>query len=122
MPFKSIELRHEGFWLLATFIDLYGHRCSIQTSSGAEYTGCWLGRDDGDGNVCRMHLTQELAMDLIPLLQSFALTGHLALPIPGREQAFAREYAENIPLPIRSPTYQDIVDRTKQTPPTEGNL
>jgi len=111
MPFKSIETRHEGFWLLATFTDLYGHNCSIQTSSGAEYLGFWLGRDDVDGTPARMHLTQQMAADLIPLLQSFALTGHLAVPIPGREQALAREYAEAVPLQVNSPPYQDIIDK-----------
>ena len=57
--------------------------CSIQKSSLATEDCIWLGCDhetvDPKGTLCgaRMHLTQSMAADLIPLLQHFVDTGEL---------------------------------------------
>jgi hypothetical protein len=65
------------------FKDRYGADCSIQESSLARERCIWLGCDhetvDQQGRPCgaRMHLTQEMAADLIPLLQNFVATGVL---------------------------------------------
>lgn len=65
------------------FVDRYGEKCSIQKSSIATEDCIWLGCDHErfapDGTACgaRMHLTQEMAADLIPLLQRFVETGEL---------------------------------------------
>jgi hypothetical protein len=65
------------------FKDRYGEKCSIQESSIATEYCIWLGCDhetcDDKGLPCgaRMHLTQEMAADLIPLLQKFVETGIL---------------------------------------------
>lgn len=86
-----------GF-LRADFKDGNGYDCSIQESSAAESAHLWLGVNDpnpvhfpanGTGwhpyplpeNVqctTRMHLTQEQAADLWPLLKRFAETGELS--------------------------------------------
>ncbi len=60
-----------GF-LKGKFKDLYGYDCSIQKSSLATQDCIWLGCK---GN--RMHLTQDMAAELIPLLQHFVETGDL---------------------------------------------
>lgn len=82
---------------IGRFIDRYGVECSIQKSSIATEDCIWLGVNDanpkvllGDGNgwspvplpdgtVCstRMHLTQDMVKDLLPLLIKFAETGEL---------------------------------------------
>lgn len=54
------------------FVDRYGAECSIQESSLATESCVWLGCR---GNMA--HLTQDMAADLIPLLQHFVDTGHL---------------------------------------------
>jgi hypothetical protein len=54
------------------FFDRYNAACSIQKSSLATEDCIWLG---ADGN--RMHLTRQMAADLIPLLQHFVDTGDL---------------------------------------------
>lgn len=60
-----------GF-LRGQFTDRYGFPCSIQKSSLATEDCIWLGRD-----LVRMHLTREMAAELIPLLQHFVETGEL---------------------------------------------
>lgn len=69
-----------GF-LIGEFEDRYGAECSIQESSLATEACVWLGVDkDLNGEIVgkgRMHLTQEMARDLIPVLRYFARTGNL---------------------------------------------
>lgn len=97
----------ERGFAVAGFVDRYGKSCSIQKSSLATEDCIWLGIDDpdpkimasqareyglspGDGTgfvpypvpaavhlTTRMHLTQEMAAALIPLLQRFVETGEL---------------------------------------------
>ena len=87
---------------IAEFTDHYKKRCSVQESSLASYEGHnWLGCDDielkrfepghGWSDVAlehtpmgvthsantRMHLSQSMVRDLLPLLQHFAETGDL---------------------------------------------
>lgn len=69
------------------FKDRYGADCSIQKSSLASENCVWLGCDHetldpttGERCGARMHLTQELAADLIPLLEHFVATGELPPP------------------------------------------
>lgn len=66
------------------FLDLYGSACSIQKSSLASQDCIWLGCDHetihpttGEKCGARMHLTQDMAAALIPLLQRFVDTGEL---------------------------------------------
>jgi hypothetical protein len=72
------------------FEDRYGRKCSIQKSSLATEDAIWLGCDEGihydaAGLVlkepvrcsARMHLDQELAKELIVMLQHFVDTGDL---------------------------------------------
>jgi len=94
----DIALRKTGRgFLIGEFRDGNGEQCSIQESSVATEPYLWLGCDDpnpkyfpGDGtgwhpyplpeNVqcsTRMHLTQEQAAALIPLLQRFVDQGDL---------------------------------------------
>jgi hypothetical protein len=67
----------------AEFVDRYGAKCSIQESSLATEYCIWLGCEsetvDLQGRPCgaRMHVSQELAAELIPLLQVFVATGLL---------------------------------------------
>lgn len=63
-----------GF-LRGEFTDRYGEKCSIQKSSLASEDCIWLGCNRPRG--ARMHLTREMAADLIPLLQHFVETGDL---------------------------------------------
>lgn len=58
---------------IATFQDHYDKPCSIQKSSLATEDCIWLGRSDGDGQ--RMHLTQAMVKELLPMLKSFVKTG-----------------------------------------------
>lgn len=53
-----------------SFIDRYGEKCSIQDSSLATEECIWLGVDSN-----RMHLTVEMAQELIVVLQRFVETG-----------------------------------------------
>jgi hypothetical protein len=82
MPKIKINATSRGF-LRGEFKDRYGEACSIQESSLATESCIWLGCDhetvDKQGAPCgaRMHLTQELATELIPLLQHFVDTGDL---------------------------------------------
>lgn len=65
----------------ADFKDLYGAECSIQRSSLADPPAIWLGQNSGSHHqgecLARMHLTQEMAAALIPLLKKFVETGEL---------------------------------------------
>lgn len=71
-----------GF-LKGRFKDRYGAQCSIQKSSLATEDCIWLGCDhetfDQQCRPCgaRMHLTQQMVADLLPILQHFAETGEL---------------------------------------------
>ena len=58
------------------FWDRYNRPCSIQESSLATEQCIWLGCDEG--NSVRMHLTQAMAAELIPLMQHFVETGRLS--------------------------------------------
>lgn len=75
----------------ADFTDIYGEACSIQDSSLATDDAIWLGIDhinaehmasfagvDPRKLPARMHLSRELAAELIPLLQRFVDTGSIA--------------------------------------------
>ena len=64
------------------FTDLYGSRCSIQESSLATINALWLGVDIGspdysDRKGAHMHIDQDMAAALIPLLKRFVKTGRL---------------------------------------------
>ena len=70
----------------AEFEDRYGQQCSIQKSSLAFEDCIWLGVDkrladkSGDPLVDvndRMHLTQDMVRELLPLLEHFVETGKL---------------------------------------------
>jgi hypothetical protein len=71
-----------GF-LKGKFKDHYGVDCSIQKSSLATEDCIWLGCDKimvgplGQPYKMRMHLTQSMVADLIPILQRFVETGEL---------------------------------------------
>lgn len=66
-----LDTTGRGF-TIGRFKDIYGADCSIQKSSLAEIDALWLGSETG-----RMHITQEMAAALIPLLQAFVETGEL---------------------------------------------
>ena len=74
-----------GF-LKGKFKDRYGEQCSIQKSSLATEDCIWLGQDnptvDAQGRFCgcRMHLTQAMVAELLPMLQHFVETGELPDP------------------------------------------
>lgn len=72
----TIEKTDRGF-RLGKFVDHYRDLCSIQESSLAGEDCIWLGQDEAGGKPARMHLTQEMAAALIPLLQHFVETGEL---------------------------------------------
>jgi len=73
MPLELVETGR-GF-ARAEFADRYNRACSIQESSLATENCLWLGCDEGES--IRMHLTQAMAADLLPLLQRFVETGKL---------------------------------------------
>lgn len=120
--------KNERGLMIGKFTDRYGMECSIQESSLATDTCLWLGLDaanpqimakdaaahgvdpgDGTGWVpypipkevqlaTRMHLTREMARDLIPLLESFARSGLLPnesppAPLNEAQTVCARTYA-----------------------------
>lgn len=82
----------------ADFVDCNGHECSIQKSSAAEQDLLWLGVNEpnpmqfpGNGTgwhpyplpenvqcTTRMHLTQDNAAELWPLLKKFSETGEIS--------------------------------------------
>jgi hypothetical protein len=79
----KIETTERGF-IRGDFLDRYKAACSIQESSLAEEDCIWLGCDHetihhvtGEPCGARMHLTQAMAAELIPLLQVFVETGRL---------------------------------------------
>lgn len=97
---KDIDLRITGReFIRGDFKDGNGVACSIQESSAAEKPYLWLGCNEpnpqqfpGNGTgwhpyalpdnvhcTTRMHLTQEHAAALIPLLQRFVEHGDLQL-------------------------------------------
>jgi hypothetical protein len=67
-----------GFGIVE-FTDRYGSLCSLQESSLATEAAIWLGVDkDFDSGVgTRMHLTQDMVKELLPLLKHFAKHGRL---------------------------------------------
>lgn len=93
--------RTQRGFLIEEFTDRNGVACSIQQSSIADRPSIWLGVDDAEPKIMasqtpaggngwvpfaipdevslttRMHLTQEHAAMLIPLLRHFADTGRL---------------------------------------------
>ena len=94
-----MEIKHtqRGFSLVE-FEDRYGEKCSLQKSSLATEDAIWFGIDkpkltvfenenkgkyivtDMPSNFdvsARMHLTQDMVKELLPLLQKFAETGEL---------------------------------------------
>jgi len=86
----NLKRTSRGF-LHAEFTDIYGETCSIQDSSLATADAIWLGVDhinakrwasvagaDPERIPARMHLSRELAAELIPLLQRFVDTGSIA--------------------------------------------
>ncbi len=80
MPNKlEIKPNHRGS-PRAEFKDKYESQASIQDSTIAGYPMIWLGVDrDPEGNTgWRMHLTQEMVQDLMPLLTAFIETGSIA--------------------------------------------
>ena len=98
----EMEQTARGF-VVGHFTDRYGVECSIQESSLATEACIWLGVSNSDPKICvlgkgwepvdlhktlgvevgslslntRMHLTREMAANLIPLLQRFVKTGCL---------------------------------------------
>jgi hypothetical protein len=64
------------------FVDRYGQPCSLQKSSLATEDAIWIGCDQGlhvDGQcLARMHLTQDMVAQLLPLLHRFVETGELS--------------------------------------------
>ncbi len=71
---------------LGHFLDRYGYGCSIQESSLATENCLWLGADEINSapgcepNNRRIHLTREMAAELVPLLRYFIRTGELPKP------------------------------------------
>lgn len=91
----KLEKTARGF-LRGEFYDGNGEKCSVQESSSAERPMLWLGIDDPKPLVLvtkegwkevdmptgvlltgRMHLTQENARELLPLLKKFIKQGCL---------------------------------------------
>lgn len=80
----KLEPANDRGFLKGQFVDRYGAKCSIQKSSLATEDCIWLGCDhetfDSHCRPCgaRMHLTQDMVADLIPVLQRFVETGELS--------------------------------------------
>lgn len=104
------------FFRIGTFKDRYKKDCSIQESSLAEEACLWLGIDKAEPQIMatdaiklgmdtkgqtgwvpyplpeevtfntRMHLTQEMAEELIPILAYFVKTGYLPKPADAEQQ------------------------------------
>lgn len=92
-----IELRVNGRgYITGDFADRNGVSCSIQESSVATEDLIWLGQNEAGGKPARMHISQSLAADLIPLLQRFVATGDLSRPTasPGKEPPLEQLEAE----------------------------
>lgn len=81
----DFDTTQRGF-VRGEFLDRYGSPCSIQKSSLAGEDCLWLGCDDlliptaGPIQNGRIHLTQERAKELIPILKRFVKTGELIPP------------------------------------------
>lgn len=73
--------RTESGFVRGTFKDRDGEECSIQESSVATEHMLWLGLDEGthvDGHcLARMHITKEIAEELVRHLNCFIYTGQL---------------------------------------------
>lgn len=97
---------NRGF-AICEFTDRYGKKCSVQKSSLATEDAIWLGVDDAEPKIMatdakrlgiqtdqdcgwvdfdipeevllstRMHLTQDMVKELLPILQKFAETGDI---------------------------------------------
>lgn len=105
-PLKVVRTKR-GF-CVAKFEDHYGAKCSLQTSSLAFENAIWLGVNDPNPEIMashapeewcngqttgwidvplpekthirgRMHLTQEMVIEMLPLLEHFAQTGKLPI-------------------------------------------
>lgn len=70
----------------AEFQDRYDIKCSIQDSSLATEAAIWLGPEERFGDnehkvhdPQRMHLTQDMAAELILVLQRFVETGSIKI-------------------------------------------
>lgn len=76
----EIKQTSRGF-LIGEFKDRYGAECTIQESSLATEACIWLGvstnQNGEEMQLSRMHLTQDMARELIPILRHFARTGTL---------------------------------------------
>lgn len=88
-------LNTERGFAFADFEDANGSKCSIQKSSAAMHDAIWLGIEVPYINVMidgawkdihlpdeavigsRMHLTQKMVKELLPMLQRFVDTGEL---------------------------------------------
>lgn len=72
--------------LRGEFVDRYGQTCSIQESSLAGEDCAWLGVEvDREGREVlngRMHLTRDMARQLIPVLRHFVREGTLGMDEP----------------------------------------
>jgi len=75
--------RTDRNFAIAEFTDRSGSQCSIQESSLATEAAIWLGvQKDFQGRAAtRMHLTEEMVADLLPLLHNFVASGELMPPI-----------------------------------------
>lgn len=62
------------------FSDKYGTSCSIQNSSLATEDCIWFGVDHCHEcqHPTRMHLTQAMVKELLPLLEKFVKTGEIS--------------------------------------------
>lgn len=78
----NIRKTSSGFFR-GEFKDANGEQCSIQESSAADYPRLWLGQNGGTHHMghclARMHLDQETAKALIPLLKRFVRSGNLRI-------------------------------------------
>jgi hypothetical protein len=77
-------------FLYANFKDRYNQDCSLQESSLADEAAIWLGvdKDLNGAKSSRMHLTQEMAAELWPILKLFAQTGFINMT----EEEFQKEH------------------------------
>jgi hypothetical protein len=91
---SKITSTHTGF-VCVDFDDLHANKCTLQKSSATLYDAVWLGIASPEINIMidggwkalaipegaavnsRMHLSQKMIRDLLPLLQHFADTGEL---------------------------------------------
>lgn len=88
----KIALRRTGRgFIRGEFLDHYGEKASIQESSLATEACLWLGSDvvltdvTGEVHNRRLHLTQDMARELVKLLEYFVKHGGLPEPADVRE-------------------------------------